>query len=45
MNLSPEKKFMDLENRLVIAKGKRGSGMDWQSGVKRCKLAFRMDKQ
>ena len=23
MNLSPEKKFMDLENRLVTAKGER----------------------
>ena len=29
MNLSTEKKIMDLENRLVVAKGGRGgSGMD-----------------
>ena len=29
---------MDLENRLVVAKGEVGSGMDWESGVHRCKL-------
>jgi len=28
MNLSTEKKLMDLENRLVVAKGK-GEGMEW----------------
>ena len=28
MNLSTEKKMMDLENRLVVAKGE-GEGMDW----------------
>ena len=34
-----EGKLMDLENRLVIAKGERGgSGMDWESRVNRCKL-------
>ena len=37
MNLSTEKKIMDLENRLVVAKG-RGSGMDWELGVNRCRL-------
>ena len=37
MNLSTEKKFMDLESRLVVAKGE-GSGMDWEYGVNRCKL-------
>ena len=37
MNLSTEKKIMDTENRLVVAKG-RGSEMDWEFGVKRCKL-------
>ena len=35
MNLSTGKKLMDLENRLVVAKG---SGIDWKSGVDRCKL-------
>ena len=42
MNLSTEKKLMDLENRLVVAKGEGegvgGSGMDWELGVNRCKL-------
>jgi len=34
MNLSTEKKIMDLENKLVVAKGKGGgSGMDWELGV------------
>ena len=28
MNLSTEKKLMDLENRLVVAKGK-GDGVEW----------------
>ena len=28
MNLSTEKKIMDLENRLVVAKGK-GEGLGW----------------
>ena len=38
MNLSTEKKLMDLENRLVVAKGR---GREWdgpQSVVNRCKL-------
>jgi len=39
MNLSTEKKIMDMENRLVVAKGEAGgSGMDWEFGVSRCKL-------
>ena len=34
MNLSTEKKIMDLENRLVVAKGEgEGSGMDWGLGL------------
>jgi len=37
MNLSTEKKIMDLENGLVVAKGGRG-GMDWELGVNRCRL-------
>ena len=38
MNLSTEKKLMDLESRLVVAKGE-GEGMGWtmKSGVNRCK--------
>ena len=38
MKLSMEKKIMDMENRLVVAKGKQGSGMDLEFGVDRCKL-------
>ena len=37
MKLSAEKKLIDLENRLMVAKG-GGWGMDWESGVNRCKL-------
>ena len=33
MNLSTEKKLMDLENRLVVAKGEGGRRMDWELGV------------
>ena len=39
MNLSTEKKIMDLENSLVAAwGGERGSRMDWELGVNGCKL-------
>ena len=39
MNLSTEKKLMDLENRLVVAEGGGvGTGMDWESGVNICRL-------
>ena len=39
MNLSTEKKIMDLENRLVVAKGEgEGVGMDGVLGVNRCRL-------
>ena len=42
MNFSTEKKLMDLENRLVVAKrewdGGGESGMDWKFGVSGCKL-------
>ena len=39
MNLSTEKKLMDLENILAVCQGEGGgSGMDWESGVNRCKL-------
>ena len=40
MNLSTEKKIMDMENRLVHAKGRGGEG-EWDGpelGVNRCKL-------
>ena len=34
MNLSTEKELMDLENRLVVAKGEEGgSGMDLELGL------------
>ena len=32
MNLSTEKKIMDLENRLVVAKGE-GEGVGWIGGL------------
>ena len=36
----------NIKNRLVVAKGEvGGSGVDEKSGVHRCKLTFRMDKQ
>jgi len=38
MNLSTEKKLMDMENRLVVTEVGGGSGMDWEFGVNRCKL-------
>ena len=41
MSLSTEKKIMDLEDGLVVARVTvegRGSGMDWESGVNRCRL-------
>ena len=33
MNLSTEKKHMDLENRLVVAKGAGREWDDWELGV------------
>ena len=48
MNLFTEKKLMDLENRLVVAKGE-GEGVGWTGnlGLKDAKqtIAFGMDKQ
>ena len=38
MNISTEKKLMDLENRLVIGKGEEEGVMNWESGVNRSKL-------
>ena len=39
MNISTEKKILDLENRLVTAqRGKGGSGRHWELGVIGCKL-------
>ena len=41
MNISTEKKIMDLEKRLVAAQGKRGqSGRDRELGVIRCNLKW-----
>ena len=37
VSLSTERKLMDMENRLVVAKA-GGSGMDWEYGFSRCKL-------
>ena len=38
MKLSTEKKLVDVENRLVFAEGRGGSGMDREFGVRRYKL-------
>ena len=38
MNLSTEKKLMDMENRLMVVKGGVGSGMDWEIELNRCKI-------
>ena len=39
MNISTEKKIMDMENRLVAAQGERGgSGRNRERGVIGCKL-------
>ena len=38
MNVSTEKKIIDLENRLVAAQGEGGSGRDGELGVNGCKL-------
>ena len=39
IKFSTELKLMDLENRLVVAKGEReGEEVGWESGVNRCKL-------
>ena len=39
MNISTEKKIIDLENRLVAARGEEeGSGRDQELGVNGCKL-------
>ena len=38
MNLGTEKKLMGTENRRVVAKGRGGSGMDWEPGVHRRRL-------
>ena len=37
MNLSTEKKIIDMENRLMVAK-RGGSRRDWEFGVNRYKL-------
>ena len=34
-------RLMDIENRLVVAKGEGfGGGMEWEVGIGRCKLIF-----
>ena len=38
-HLQNRNRLTDIENRLVVVKGEgRGSGMDWEIGVSRCKL-------
>ena len=45
MNLSTEKKIMNLENRLVFAKGE-GDGVRWTGNLGLIQtIAFGMDKQ
>ena len=45
MNLSTEKKIMDMENRLVVAKGGEGMGWTGNLGLIDSTIAFGMDKQ
>ena len=42
MNLSmKQKQTLDIENRLVVAKGKGVGGVrEWEAGVSRCKLFY-----
>ena len=41
MNLSTEKKLIDLENRLVVVKGEgKGVGWGWEFRVNGCKLLY-----
>ena len=44
MNFSTEKKIVDMENRLVVAK-RGGSRREWEFGVNRCKLPKRLPKR
>ena len=46
MNLSTENKLMDLENRLVFAKGEReGMGWTWSLESIDANIVFGVDKQ
>ena len=46
MKLSTEMKIMDMENRLVIAKGEgEGVGLDWELVVNRCRLLKRISNE
>ena len=47
MNLSTERKIMELESRICGCQGEvGGSGMDWELGFNICRLiAFGIDKQ
>ena len=38
MNLSTKQK--QKENRLVVAKGEGGEGIEWEFGISRCKLLY-----
>ena len=40
MNLSMKQKQTHRQNRLVVAKGEGGGGMDWELGISRCKLLY-----
>ena len=41
MNLYTEKKFMDLENRLVVAKGE-GAGVGWTGNLRLIHESYRI---
>ena len=45
-DLSMKQKQTHREDELVVAKaGRVRGGMDWEFGISRCKLLYRMDKQ
>mgnify|MGYP006880540275 CR=1 FL=1 len=44
MSFSTEKKILDVENRLLVAKGE-GEGVGWTGSLERQTIAFGVDKQ
>ena len=47
MNITKNRnRLTDIENRCVVAKVEEGrGGMDWEFGISRHKLIYKMDKQ
>ena len=45
MHIVPIHTYQTTLTLKTVKEGERGSGMDWEFGVSRYKLTFRMDKQ